>query len=89
MNITITNSGGREWLLARFQTERRLTCEEADATIAHFQRQLMADGWQVAGSSDGFGRFPGLYTIEIDGVRGDGPRTAAELHLQSTFTGRD
>lgn len=89
MNISITNSGGREWLLARIQTERYLDLEEADATIAYLARTFAADGWHFAGSSNGWGRVPNTYTIEIHAVRGDGPRSAAELEAQRTFTGRD
>ena len=89
MSISITNSGGREWLLAKIQTERYLDLNEADATIAQMARTFAADGWHFAGSSNGWGRTPNTYTIEIHAVRGDGPRTAAELEAQRTFSGRD
>jgi hypothetical protein len=90
MDIIISNdAGGREWLLARIQTDRWLTMEEADATIAHLARTFGADGWQFAGSSNGWSNTQGHYQIEIDGVRGNGPRTAAELEAQRTFSGRD
>lgn len=84
----------REWLLAKLDLVGLTDWEHAktirDATV----QLLRADGWAVAGSSLG-NRHPRLghdfqgFGIEIDGIRGSGPNTTAELHMQSTFTGRD
>jgi len=96
--LTITRDtrpgSSREWLQARLDLVGLTDWDEAktirDATV----QLLRADGWAVAGSSLG-NRHPRLghefqgFGIEICGQRGRGPNTAAELHMQSTFTGRD
>ena len=92
--ITITNDerpgSTRQWLLATYQINQRLTNAEADALIAATVNDLARDSWRFAGSSNGYGiRTRGTYTIEICAQRGRGAPTAWELEMQSTVTGRD
>ena len=91
LTITTDVSSGREFALATADHVGG-TWDTANAVRDEIARTLRAQGWGVTGSSVGLRRlhihgFSG-FGIEVDGVRGTG-RTAAEIAMQSTFTGRD